>query len=139
MFGKISLIFYSRVLRKNNNAMTTYTILQAVISPHTDEKINIGVLLSDGQRTAWEFSSKKLDILRLWRGEEAYQMVKRISDNLQASDEFRRAIMTPEQLSYLHRYCNNLLTVSPAQSTPSPLETSLAQSLFHQVIDTVQA
>ena len=114
--------------------MTTYTILQAVISPNTDERINIGILLSDGEHTVWEYSDKKLDILRMWRGDAAYNMVKRISECLQSNALLREEIMQPSQLSYLQRYANNLVTVTPAQSVPSTLDTDLTSSLYNRVI-----
>ena len=114
--------------------MTTYTILQAVISPNTDERINIGILLSDGEHTVWEYSDKKLDILRMWRGDAAYNMVKRISECLQSNALLREEIMQPSQLSYLQRYANNLVTVTPAQSVPLTLDTDLTSSLYNRVI-----
>ena len=116
--------------------MTTYTILQAVISPHTDERINIGILLSDGEKTAWEYSDKKLDILRHWRGDAAFQMVKRISECLDNDDDLRREIMQPSHLDYLLRYANNLVTISPAKQLSSPLNPSLTSMLFNRIVET---
>ena len=75
--------------------MTQYSILQAIISPRTDERINIGVLMSDGKQTSWMASNQKLNILRQWRGEAAYRMVKRISDGLEKNEQLRQEVMQP--------------------------------------------
>lgn len=115
--------------------MTQYSILQAIISPRTDERINIGVLMSDGKQTSWRASEQKLNILRLWRGEAAYRMVKRISDGLEKNEQLRQEIMQPAQLSYIGRYANNLVTMTPASNYDANLTTSLASTLYHNAID----
>lgn len=115
--------------------MTQYSILQAIISPRTDERINIGVLMSDGKQTSWMASEKKLNILRLWRGDAAYRMVKRISDGLGSNEQLRQEVMQPAQLSYIGRYANNLITMTPASNYEASLTPSLASMLFHYTID----
>lgn len=115
--------------------MTQYSILQAIISPRTDERINIGIVMSDGRQTSWKASEQKLNILRLWRGEAAYRMVKRISDGLETNEQLRQEIMQPAQLSYIGRYANNLVAMTPASNHDANLTTSLASTLYHNTID----
>ena len=115
--------------------MTTYSILQYVVSPYTDERINLGILLSDGERTEWRVSDKRLDVLKLLRGTVAYNLVKRISDGLSANEQLRRDIMQPSQLAYLRRYANNLTTVSESSQTNLPLDARLTNQLYSQMVD----
>ena len=115
--------------------MTTYSILQYVVSPYTDERINLGILLSDGERTEWRVSDKRLDVLKLLRGTVAYNLVKRISDGLSANEQLRRDIMQPSQLAYLRRYANNLITVSESSQTNLPLDARLTNQLYSQMVD----
>ena len=115
--------------------MTTYSILQYVVSPYTDERINLGILLSDGERTEWRVSDTRLDVLKLLRGTVAYNLVKRISDGLSANEQLRRDIMQPSQLAYLRRYANNLITVSESSQTNLPLDARLTNQLYSQMVD----
>ncbi len=43
---------------------TFYSILYAVIRPETDEKIAIGLMLSDGRNSLFEHSKYKLSSIR---------------------------------------------------------------------------
>jgi len=114
--------------------MTRYSILQAVISPRTDERINIGILMTDGVRTLWQASEQKLGILRYARGEAAYRMVKRICDGLQSDEQLRQDLMQPSQLAYLGRYSNNLLTLTNASTYNATLTTATGDMLYHHAI-----
>lgn len=114
---------------------TQYTLVQAILSVEADERMTIGVLMSDGEHTDFVSSDAKLELFRQWRGDNAYDIMHNIINNLSSNEEQRRRVMTPNYHAYLRRYANNFVTVSPLQTINSPLGDDLKERLLKQYVN----
>src|SRR6056297_3244396 len=55
---------------------TFYSILSAVINPDSGEKISVGLLLSDGNRSLFDFSENRLSLLNSLIDKETKKFIR---------------------------------------------------------------
>lgn len=86
-----------------------YSIIYAVIRPEIAEKLSLGILTIEDEKVNVRYSQKKLDILKMLYTPKEYEAVSRM-----VRQDLRS--LTPQTLTYLTRYSNNLIAFSQIQN-----------------------
>lgn len=89
-----------------------YSIIYAVIRPEITERVSIGLITVGGDKVDVKYSRKKLDALRHLFPQSKYQYLRKVVMSLSKN----QAIGNEGDISYLSRYSNNLVSVSPLQT-----------------------
>ena len=89
-----------------------FSIIYAVIRPEISERLSVGIIIVDGDKVDVRYSRQKLNALQALFPEKEYKFVARVVTSMRHN----QTINTPEDINYLTRYSNNLVTVSPLQS-----------------------
>ena len=89
-----------------------YSIIYAVIRPEITERVSIGLITVGGGKVDVKYSRKKLDALRLLFPQSKYQYLRKVVMSLSKNQN----IGNEGDVSYLSRYSNNLVSVSPLQT-----------------------
>lgn len=106
---------------------TIYSILYVALNTALDERVSIGVLLSDSEHDIFKYSSEKLLALKSLMDPERYSLMKNylkaLEDNvnfntadLSEAKPFNREWINESYISYLSRYSNNLIQFSEPRS-----------------------
>src|SRR6266487_2566257 len=114
---------------------THYSILSVLIRPEIQEKVSLGLLLFDSKKIFFNYSKNKLHASKALLSEDSYKLLKdsiknieskaisendllgsKISQQLVFGDEMLVNSFSPQYISYLNRYNNNVLSfTSPKQ------------------------
>ena len=86
-----------------------YSIIYAVIRPEIAEKLSLGILTIEDEKVNVRYSQKKLDVLKMLYTPKEYEAVSRM-----VRQDLRG--LTPQTLTYLTRYSNNLSAFSQIQN-----------------------
>ena len=98
-----------------------YSIIYAVIRPEISERISVGLIIIDGDEVDVRYSRQKLNALQGLFPEKEYRFVTRVVSQMKRN----KRVKTVEDVNYLTRYSNNLISFSPLQSIDvSPTEKS---------------
>ena len=89
-----------------------FSIIYAVIRPEISERLSVGIIIVDGDKVDVRYSRQKLNALQALFPEKEYRSVARVVTSMRQ----HQTVNTPEDINYLTRYSNNLVTVSPLQS-----------------------
>lgn len=104
-----------------------YTVLYVQTNPFVNERFSIGLLLTDNDKTMFEYSFKKLKHLKHILRDKAYMLIRECIKNIDCLVEENKEQTPPslfndtkvnhrmfssEYLSYLADYSNNLLQFS---------------------------
>ena len=102
-----------------------YSVFSAVLNPNTSEKLSLGLLLSDGHQSIFDFSPDKLNMIRPVISRDQYFFIKnyfRSVNNVIAKIdksiselsvlESKNAIINEPYFDYLSTYNQNVITVS---------------------------
>ncbi|MBE6249322.1 MAG: DUF3037 domain-containing protein [Prevotella sp.] len=89
-----------------------YSIIYAMIRPEISEKVSVGVIILDDKDFDVRFSRKKLNALQWLFPKKEYRFVSKVVSQLNRN----KRVNTVEDVNYLTRYSNNLITFSPVQS-----------------------
>jgi len=129
---------------------TFYSILSAVINPVSGEKISVGLLLSDGNRSLFDFSENRLSLLNSLIDKETKKFIRQYlksietvlskidgnQEQLTILDEAGKNIMVNEPyISYLSVYNQNVISFSKPVSIDVNVEEQVFSSLFSKFID----
>lgn len=131
--------------------MTTfYSILSAVINPVSGEKISLGLLLSDGNRSFFDFSENRLSLLNSLVDKETKKFIRNYlksiktvldkmninQDQLTFFDETgKNLIINEPYLSYLSAYNQNVISFSKPISIDIKVEKQIFTTIFSKFID----
>ncbi|MEZ4723007.1 MAG: hypothetical protein R2813_14120 [Flavobacteriales bacterium] len=108
---------------------TTYTLLSLKVHPNSSQHIYIAMLMLGGNSSRFQFSKKRLDLVKELHGKDVHLMLKHILSALNEElnptengmDELLNASLWNEQyLDYLNRYSSNLIQFH------KPVQVSLA-------------
>ena len=89
-----------------------YSIIYAVIRPEISERISVGIIMVDGKNIDVRYSDAKLKALELLYPKAEYEFVSKAVRSMN-----RRNVLKNEQdIEYLSRYSNNLLSISHLQT-----------------------
>ncbi len=98
-----------------------YSIIYAVIRPEISEQVSVGLIIVDGEQVDVRYSRQKLNVLQGLFPEKEYRFVARVVSQMKRN----KRVNTVEDVNYLTRYSNNLISFSPLQSIDvSPTEQS---------------
>lgn len=129
---------------------TFYSILSAVINPVSGEKISVGLLLSDGNRSLFDFSENRLSLLNSLIDKETRRFIRQYlksveavlckidinQDQLTILDEAGKNLMVNEPyISYLSVYNQNVISFSKPVSIDVKVEEQIFTALFSKFID----
>ena len=89
-----------------------YSIIYAVIRPEITKRVSIGLITVGDGKVDVRYSRKKLDALRHLFPQSRYEYLRKVMMSLSKS----QAIGSEGDISYLSRYSNNLVSVSPLQT-----------------------
>ena len=89
-----------------------YSIIYAVIRPEISEQLSVGLIIVDGEQVDVRYSRNKLNALQGLFPEKEYKFVSRVISQMKRN----KRVNTVEDINYLSRYSNNLITFSPLQS-----------------------
>lgn len=130
---------------------TFYSILYAVIRPETDEKIAIGLILSDGNKTLFDFSKAKLGAAKQLLGDDSVKFIqnyitavrKTVKDSLKELNQHsifeftdsRHPIINESYFNYLSVYSTNLVWFSKPLQVDVPVQKESFERLFCKLVD----
>ncbi len=129
---------------------TFYSILSAVINPISGEKISVGLLLSDGNRSLFDFSENRLSLLNSLIDKETRRFIRQYlksvetvlckidisQDQLTIFDEAGKNLLVNEPyISYLSIYNQNVVSFSKPVSIEVKVEEQVFTTLFSRFID----
>jgi hypothetical protein len=93
---------------------TFYTIISAVTNPNINEKISVGLILSDGNETYYDFSSFKLNSLTNLMSSQWLSFLRKYLKNIkyQLNDNKIDVTIDKKYYDYLSAYNNNIVSFS---------------------------
>ena len=89
-----------------------YSIIFGVLRPEISERISLGLIILDGEEVSIRYSLKKLHALRGLYSKAEYDFVEKVLRSMSKD----KTIRTAEDISYLSRYSNNLISLSQLQA-----------------------
>ncbi len=130
---------------------TFYSILYSVIRPETDEKISIGLIISDGNASLFNYSKQKLWAVRRFLGTDEFRFIKNyitslnrmINESLKNKDQQniyeiigdKHAVINESYFNYLSTYNQNLIWFSKPIQIDIPVNNQVFDMLFQKLID----
>lgn len=129
---------------------TFYSILSAVINPVSGEKISVGLLLSDGNRSLFDFSENWLSLLNSLVDKETKKFIRHYlksiesvldkidlnQEQLTILDEAGKNLAVNESyIAYLSVYNQNVISFSKPVSIDVKVEEQVFTALFSKFID----
>lgn len=124
---------------------TTYSILYVTLNATLNERISIGLLMTNGIEHYFKFSSEKLFAIKSMIDDERYNMVKAYLKSLekeigvgknvlQEPNQSKTNWITEGYLSYLSQYSNNIIQFSSPKTIDIALDLSNFKKVFEKYI-----
>ena len=88
-----------------------YSIIYAEIRPEIAERVSLGIIFFHGSEVSVRYSKKKLDAVKGLVTQDSYKYISQTVRNLAS----KNTISSEQDVNYLSRYSNNLITVSKLQ------------------------
>ena len=157
MAGKITVyLFYLYSVRLKPKAMKTFfSILSVPIRQESEEKIAIGLLLSDGIISRFHYSFNKLKVVKDLVNDSRYKFIRkylksiekinfRIDENngrieFPENVEMQHAVLNEPYIDYLSVYNNNIITFCKPVRIDIPVNEENFIRLFEKYVDVEQA
>jgi len=130
---------------------TFYSILYAVIRPETDEKIAVGLLLSNGDDSRFHHSKQKLSAVRSLFGVNEYKYIQHyiaavkrtVTDSVKNLNQqsifeitgYRHEVINESYLNYLSIYSKNVTWFSKPLQIDIQVNKENFSTLFKKLID----
>jgi len=129
---------------------TFYSILSAVINSVSGEKISLGLLLSDGNKSIFNFSENRLSLLSSILDKDTRKFIRQYlksieniigkidinHDQMTILDETgKNVIMNEQYIGYLSVYNQNVISFSNPVSITVEVNESIFAKLFSRFID----
>ena len=129
---------------------TFYSILSAVINPVSGEKISLGLLLSDGNNSLFDFSHNRFSLIGSIIDKESKKFVsqylKSIENVINKIDvnqdqltifesEGKNLIINEPYIGYLSTYSQNVISFSKPVAIDVKVEKEVFEALFSKFID----
>jgi len=124
-----------------------FSIIYLTLNANLNEKISIGLLMSDGENSIFKISNPKMNIVKGLLPNQNYNLLKAYFKNMNyaiaaKSDEYTLDIKVDQSkkwlnesyFSYLHRYSNNLVSFSEPRTIELPIEESSFRKIFDKYI-----
>lgn len=124
---------------------TFYSIVFVSIRPNVDEKVSIGLFMSNDDNCRFEYSQEKLQFIRHLVSPQSFNLIKTgLRSFLTLVNEcaldgvlpsFKgHAYLKESYFDYLSRYANNLLTYSAPTTIDVKLEREVFERLFEKFV-----
>lgn len=124
---------------------TFYSIFSVVLNPNTSEKISVGLLLSNGYQSIFDYSPDKLNMLRPTMSKDQYFFIKNYFRSvnhviekidksilqLSFKEEGKNAILSEPYFDYLSTYNRNVITVS----RPVRIDLDVKKEIFIELFE----
>ena len=129
---------------------TFYSILSAVINPVSGEKISLGLLLADGNRSLFDFSETRLSLIGTLIDRESKKFVKQylrsienVINNIDINHdqltifekEGKNLIINEPYIDYLSTYSQNVISFSKPVAIDVKIEKQIFETLFSKFIN----
>lgn len=126
---------------------TFFSIMFLPLRPDLQEKISVGLIMSDGEKTLFEVSNSKLQVIKDLIPVHRYNLIKSYFKNI--ADEINQEIKTNELVfedktsdhwisepyfHYLNRYSSNLVTYSEPRKINLEITNGNFQVLFEKFV-----
>lgn len=121
---------------------TFFSIIYLTLNANLNEKISIGLLMSDGERSIFKVSNPKMNVIKGLVPQQNFNVLKsyfkninyaimpKINDyELDVKQNVSSKWLNESYFSYLHRYSNNLVSFSE----PRTIELSLNEDSFKKL------
>lgn len=129
-----------------------FSILFLTIRPEIQEKISIGLLLSDGKQALFDYSHEKLELSKQFISHDAYKLVKDSITNIKRAlkdDNTRKdlskstlfvkeevgKLFSEKHFDYLSNYNTNLFTFTTPQKINLEINKQNFQKLISKLVD----
>src|SRR5579871_721185 len=136
---------------------TNYSILSIQIRPEIQEKISVVLLLFDTEKIFFNYSRNKLHASKSLLSEDSYKLLKDSIANIKSKaknendvlgsksskqiafkDEMLVHSFSPEYISYLSRYNNNILSFTSPKQIDLSASENIFKNLFAKFIDSTE-
>ena len=114
-----------------------YSILYVSIKPVVDERLSVGLFLSDGNSAFFHYSTEKLNLARKLMRDESFEMIRNYLDGLNqdinGTDKHFKNI-SASYFNYLSDYNNNIISFSKPTSIDIEFEEEIFKKLFEKFV-----
>jgi hypothetical protein len=129
---------------------TFYSILSAVINPVSGEKISLGLLLADGNKSIFNFSDTRLSLIGSLVDKDSKKFIKQYLRSVENvinkidtnhdqltifEKEGKNLIINEPYIEYLSIYSQNVISFSKPVAIDVKIEQAIFESLFTKFID----
>lgn len=129
---------------------TFYSIISAIINPVTNENIALGLLLSDGKKSLYSFSTNRLSLVKglvtkyqYWFIRDYLKSFQTIIEKVEKKallqmelDELKEALMVSEPyINYMSIYGQNVITATSPERIDIDVNQGNFNKLFIKFID----
>ena len=132
-----------------------YSILYIPIRPDIQERLSIGLLLSNGEKVFFKYSKNKLEVVKKLFNDLSFKIIKESINNIELSatkinakfnssgnafkeeDNISEGLFSERYIEYLSRYNNNLLTFSSPKQIDINPNIEIFQTLYKKFVDDI--
>lgn len=121
---------------------TFFSIIYLTLNANLNEKISVGLLMSDGEKSIFKVSNPKLNVVKALVPSQNFNILKSYFKNISSAimpkiDDYELNVkqnvsskwLNESYFSYLHRYSNNLVNFSE----PRTIELALSEDSFKKL------
>lgn len=129
---------------------TFYSILSAVINPVSGEKISLGLVLSDGNTSIFDYSRNRLSLINSLINPESKKFIKQYIKSIESiinridinqdqhsifDVEGKNLVINESYIGYLSTYSQNVISFSKPVSIDLKIEKGIFAALYSKFID----
>ena len=107
-----------------------YSIIFGTTRPEISEQISLGIIYFNGKDTRVKLSNKKIDLFKRMISAAQQEVVGQSLRGLAR----KGAITSEEMIGYLHRYSNNLITISGICNVNLPASSANEDWLYRRYV-----
>lgn len=126
---------------------TFFSIIYLPFKPDLQEKISVGLVMSNNQQTIFKVSDKKLQLVKNLISNHKYNLIKTYFNNiidevkpklndikLDIDFKFKNDWLNESYFSYLNRYSNNLVVYSEPRKIELDVTADNFKSIFEKLV-----
>jgi formate dehydrogenase assembly factor FdhD len=124
---------------------TFFSILSVPTRPESDEKIAVGLLLSDGIISKFDYSVNKLKVVKELVNESQYNFTENYLKSIEKlnfrndENEGKQKVVNEQYIGYLSDYNNNVVTFCKPVKIDLVVDEENFSRLFEKFIDSSEA
>lgn len=126
---------------------TFFSIIYLPFKPDLQEKISVGLVMSNSQQTIFKVSDKKLQLVKNLISNHKYNLIKSYFNNiidevkpklnytkLDIDFKYKNDWLNESYFSYLNRYSNNLVVYSEPRKIELDVTTDNFKTIFEKLV-----